>query len=148
MARAVSSKSRYLPVPTRRRELVAPAGDHQRIVGIAAERGSVRRAAADEVDDLDLVAVADGRFAVAGAGDDLEVALDGNLARIEAHVGQQLVDGEPRRNQPLFAVDGDAHVAQVDVPSGIFSTRARFQAVLARAQDNPMPRLHKEDAMV
>ena len=52
-------------------------------------------AAADEVDDLDAVALADEFGVVAGARHDLEVALDRDLPRIEAAVGEQLRHRQP-----------------------------------------------------
>src|SRR6185503_16435416 len=74
----------YLPVPMIRREVnVRPA-----IVS-----GSMRLPAADEVDDLDLVAVVDDFSAVERAADDGEVALDRDAAAVDAQRLQQGVDG-------------------------------------------------------
>ena len=78
---------------------ITPARYDQRIV--VGDRLSSRRrrrigsAATDEVNDLDAVAVIDEFGVVAGARDDFQIAFDGDLARVEAAVGEQLRHRQP-----------------------------------------------------
>ena len=66
----------------------------------------MRLAAADEIDDLDLVAVADDLGGVVGAADDSEVALDGDAAAIDARATRSSASMVMRRGQFVrFAVE-------------------------------------------
>ena len=87
MARRVSSKSRYLPVPTSRRESYALP---------ATMSSSVRSApsTSHRDDDLDAVAVGQARFGEAAARHDLAVALDREPPAGERELVEQLGEGE------------------------------------------------------
>ena len=69
----------------------------------------VRRAAADEMDDFQLVAVIKRDSRVAGLGHDLQVALYRYLAGVKADIAQQLLDRDGSVEMPLFAVYGQVH---------------------------------------
>src|SRR5581483_10245483 len=73
----------YLPVPTKSRDLkVRPA-----MVKV-----SMGSSAADEIDDLDLIAIVDGGRVVGGALDDDQVVLDRDAPRIDLELSQQFTD--------------------------------------------------------
>src|SRR5208283_1127389 len=86
-AALVSAKSRYLPVPTIRRDLNCLPPNSNEVSCIFALR--VRLAAADEVDYLDLVARPYDRLAVARLGHDRAVDLDGHAAAAHVEALQQ-----------------------------------------------------------
>ena len=69
---------------------------------------SWRSAAADELHDLDAVALGQGGMGVLGARHDLEVALDRHLARVQPQLLRQGRDGRSR-HLPGLAVDFDPH---------------------------------------
>src|ERR1051325_11610893 len=89
-ARTITAGDEYLPVPTINRDVnVLPA---MLKVSIRCPLSS-----ADEVDDLDEVAVVNHGVAGGGALDDGQVVLDGNPARVDREVRQEIGDGQRRR---------------------------------------------------
>ena len=95
----------YLPVPTISRERNSrPAMTNGRIHSISGGqelrdqtsdlRSPVDLSAADEIHDLDLVAVVDRGRGVGVALDDDEVAFDGDAARIDLEPREQVGDGQ------------------------------------------------------
>ena len=57
--------------------------------------------------DLERVAVLNGYVAQAGARHDLEVALDGNLDRVEAKLAQHPCNGHCTRQTAVLTVDAN-----------------------------------------
>ena len=88
--------------------LEAPAAEHQRVVVIAAPAG--RRAATDEGDDLDLVAVPQDRLLPGPARDDVLVAFDRHPGGIDAQMREQARPRSSRGGGSGFAVDGKTQV--------------------------------------
>src|ERR1051326_1855158 len=83
-ARTISAGDGYLPVPTISRDVkVLPAITSSSIVHPS------RLSAADEVHDLDLIAVAHFGRIEGAAFDDGQVVLDGNTTRIDLQRGEQ-----------------------------------------------------------
>src|SRR5258708_22770371 len=94
MARRVSSKSRYFPVPTRRREAYGLP---------AMRRGSLATdtsTASHGDHDLDAVAVGEPLAREAAARDDLAVPLDGQPPAGQRHFLEPLGEGERGREIP------------------------------------------------
>jgi hypothetical protein len=91
----------YLPVPTISRERnVLPATVHVSASGRVI-------AAADEMHDLQLVAILDQHGIQRRARHDLQIALDRDLRRIEAKLPRQARKRQPRRHPAMLAVDAD-----------------------------------------
>src|SRR4051812_9534638 len=91
---AITAWDEYLPVPTMRREAnVRPAMTNGSLVGpvcMGAFTGEAwRSAAADEVHDLDLVALVDDGRVVGDLLDDELVALDGDAASVDRELLEQ-----------------------------------------------------------
>jgi len=66
-------------------------------------------AAADEVDDFDLVAVADDHLREPVTLDDGEVVLDGHAPGVDVELFQQGDQGQRLLDLERFAVEGDLH---------------------------------------
>ena len=82
-----------------------PTGDDQIVGrGRVVDRGRVG-AAADEMHDLDAVALGEGDVAIARAGHDLQIALQGHLADVEAKRLQELGNRQRRSEFARLAVD-------------------------------------------
>src|SRR4029453_1530887 len=88
---AISALLGYLPVPTIRREVNERSAMTRGSMvsgwqgpGFSGSQGPKTLAPAHEIDDLDLVALADQLGGVVGATHDHEVALDGDTTRIDA----------------------------------------------------------------
>src|SRR5262249_810997 len=115
------------------------------------ENGS---ATADEVDDFVAVVGLDLRCGPLIAGQDIEIAFNGDAAMVEAKVLQQIDDRRPRLNGARFAVDGNrlscagcGHVCVVD----LFSHTAHYVAGtlgLARSWKRSWPRASPEVASI
>src|SRR5262245_54109981 len=78
-AAAFSSRLLYLPVPTISRELKVRPATVQ--VSVFTDCGAFISTPSDEMDDLERVAVGDRDLAQLRARHDLEITLDGDLAR-------------------------------------------------------------------
>ncbi len=86
-----------------RRELSVAAGDDERLVGDG--RGAAHVvAAADELHDLEPVALGQPDRPVGRARHDLEIALDRDLGRVERQVPEQRGDRHRARKIAVFAV--------------------------------------------
>src|SRR5258705_7351006 len=108
MARRVSSKSRYLPVPTKRREAyVFPATTSASCA--TALSAAFTLASSHRDDHLDAVAVGEALVAEAAARHDLAVALDRQPATGERELVQQLGEGERGGKISRGAVECDAN---------------------------------------
>ena len=70
-------------------------------------------AAADEMHDLQPVAVTYDGLRIGRARHDLQVAFKRDLARIQAQLIEQLADGQGRGEGACFAVNGHIHRSQV-----------------------------------
>jgi hypothetical protein len=68
-------------------------------------------AATDEGDDFELVAVSDDGASELRPPQDAAVPLDGDAGRVEAELLEELLDGNPRREQVRIAVEADADFA-------------------------------------
>src|SRR4051812_25231121 len=112
----------YLPVPMIRRE---------RNSRPAMTKGSIRLilSPADEVDDLDLVAVLNVGPRVGVALDDDEVALDGDAARVDLEPGEKIGNRDRRVGREGIAIQHDAEAAaahrSTSSPNGRISSRSR-----------------------
>src|SRR5689334_20637909 len=115
---AITAWDGYLPVPTMRREAkVRPAmtnGSLDWLVSMAGRssvlaRAMARLAAADEVHDLDLVAVADDGRVVGGLLDDELVALDRDPAGVDRELLQQPAHADRLGEVERVAVQADGH---------------------------------------
>src|ERR1051326_5935881 len=103
-ARRVSSKSLYLPVPTISRERYSrPASTNGSFWAVNASP------AADELDDLDLIAVADRARRVVLGRNDVAVHLDGDPPPGERQLREQVRDGAAVADRSLFAVHDRDH---------------------------------------
>ena len=71
------------------------------------------RAAADEGDDLDLVAVGERRLGPGPAGDDVLVAFDRHARRVDAHGRQQAGNRGAARRGTRLSVDRQAQVVHL-----------------------------------
>src|SRR5690606_33575391 len=123
MARRVSAKSLYFPVPTMRRERnvrsprenvssMISSGPRGRPVALSrCGRWTAGSAAADELHDLELVAGREPRGRVLVARHDVAVALDGDPALAEAELVQQVGDGDAVADVARLAVQPDLHSA-------------------------------------
>src|SRR5438132_2587817 len=98
IARRVSAKDAYLPVPTISRE---------RYSRPASRKGSFMSAAPDEMDDLDPVTVAQHRHAVLGARHDGAVHLDRDTTRPEPERGDEIGDRGLRVERAGLVVHDD-----------------------------------------
>src|SRR6266545_576097 len=84
----MTAKEEYLPVPTISRDV----NERPAMIsgsGFMVLDSSADGAAADEVDDLDLIACLHFRRVVVGALHDVEVAFHGHPARIDPKLGEQ-----------------------------------------------------------
>src|SRR3546814_20988044 len=66
-------------------------------------------AAADKVDDLDLVAVLDPDLGQRRARHDLAVTLDRDLFRLQPQFRRETGEAEPGRDAPALAIDRDSN---------------------------------------
>src|SRR6185369_3136607 len=102
-ARRVSSKFLYLPVPTISRE---------RYSRPASTNGSFNicfSTSADELYDLDAIAVADRPGGVLGARHDVAIHLDRDPTASEAKLREQVGDRSTVGDEPLLSVDDHGH---------------------------------------
>src|SRR5690349_22346793 len=107
MARTMVSLSRYLPVPTMRREWNVRPPTTKGVSRTVSTAAVMRSAPSHEVHQLDRVARGDGDVAEPGAAHDRAVVLDDHGARVERERAQQLEQGEAGRHRPALAVDRD-----------------------------------------
>src|SRR5689334_8247637 len=107
MARRVSSKSRYLPVPTSSLERYSrPATTSASSAAIFS--GAFISSSSDRDDHLDPVAVGEARLGEAAARHDLAVALDREPPAGERELVEQLGERERAGEFPGCAVQDDA----------------------------------------
>src|SRR5436190_4424330 len=92
----ITAGDEYLPVPTIRRD----ANDLP-----AMTRLSMSSSTADEIDDLDAVAVADHGVCIGGALQHVEVVLDRDASRIDVEPAEQLDHRQRLRDLDGIAVD-------------------------------------------
>jgi len=76
-------------------------------VTISAPEASI--AAADEMHDLQPITLAQADLAIGRARHDLQVALERDLARVEAELPEQVGHRQRRGECPLLAVDHQTH---------------------------------------
>ena len=138
-----------MPVPTMRRERkVRPAmtkgsavmtlsgtgrwalGVGRRALGVG--RPATGCAAAHEIDDLDLVALADRRRVERGAPHDREIVLDGDAPGIDAEVDKQRRDRERAGDLDGFSVEADRQGRSGAAPAGP-AARSRAEERFKRA---------------
>src|SRR5438132_4661725 len=100
IARRVSAKDAYLPVPTIRRE---------RYSRPASRKGSFISSAPDEMDDLDPVALAERGCPVFGARHDGAVHLDRDATRPEPERRDEVGDGGVGLERAGLVVHDDLH---------------------------------------
>jgi hypothetical protein len=94
------------------RPLNAPLYFERRPSGSGSRSGLTPRhhsAPADEVDDLDFVALLNDCAVEGGTFDDHQVQLDGDAARVHGQAGQQRRDCQRRRHLVTLAVERDGH---------------------------------------
>src|SRR4051812_6088804 len=121
---AITACDEYLPVPTMRREakvrpamtngslVIADLHDHR-------QRGTAPAlTAADEVHDLDLVALGDHRRVVGGALDHELVALDGHAPCVDVELRQQRAHAQRLGEIVRVAVQSDGHSRVEPVATG------------------------------
>ena len=118
-AAAFSSKFLYLPVPTISRERERAAGNGP-VIGLdVLLRG--HSTPSDEMHDLERVAVFDRHLIQNLSRDDLKVALDRDLARVEPQLTQHSSNAEPGRYSALLTVnlDRDTGVDSIATEIGV-----------------------------
>ena len=90
--------------------------DRGHFIAIAARATTERRlATADEIDDLDLVAVLDHRGVVGGLLDDVEIELDGDAPRINLQPREERADAERPGDLVRIAVERDRHCRRLRI---------------------------------
>ena len=109
---AMTAFEGYLPVPTIRRDAnVRPAMTNGRINGHAHDWSTLEHVlpAADEVHDLDGIAVGDDDVGERVALENGEVVLDGDAPRVDVELRQQVDDRQRLVELESFAVQRDEH---------------------------------------
>src|SRR3982750_3901108 len=104
-AAAFSSRLLYLPVPTISRDVnVRPATVQ---LSDCNDCGAFKSASTNEMHNLEGIALGDQTAVQRAARHDLQISLDGHLARVHAKVRQHLGNTSSGRGSPLFAVNPD-----------------------------------------
>src|SRR5262245_15911289 len=114
MAARVSAKSRYLPVPTIRRERYALPPSCRR-------SSATPSASADELHDFDHVALAQSAALVVVARQDVEVDLDRDAARAQSKLADQLRDRHAVAHVPRLAVQHDVHAQDINAATFLYN---------------------------